>query len=1105
MEDLKIRLVLEGAEQVQAGAAKAGEGLQRFGVAGAKAGQQVQLSGQQIAQVSAQLQDLFIQIQGGQAPLTAFLQQGSQLSAQFGGVGNALRAVGSVVTPTVAVLGGVVTAVTLTALAYKQGSEEATAYGRALVFSGNAAGVTVGHLQAMAAAQARVVSTQASAAASLTALAATGQVSAASLGTAAEAASRLARVGVPIEETAKKFAALGKEPLKALIQLNEAENFLTESVYRQVKALEERGRKTEAAAVAQREYARVGIERAEALENQLGYLERAWAGVKSVAKGAWDAMLDVGRTGNVNDAAIQALRSRIAANNFDAAQGGQTAIEAARRGNPILVERLRLLEQGARYEALNAAYQAQYAAQTKATIKADEDAAEAVKKVAAALEQENTALERARGLTGSYQKDLEQLVALRQKGRLSEEQYVEAVRKVITQQPVVREQMEAEAKLQREAIKAREDYIKSEEHRLEALQRSGDQVAEQLLKLQTEEQAVALVSAANITLAEAIERVTIARLREQQSLAAQEGRQEELDALQREINARNELAEVAARKEYRDAAKRSAEEAAREWQRASAQIEQSLTDALLRGFESGKGFAANLRDTLRNMFNTLVLRPILQPVVSSIAGILGVGGSTPAAAAAGAGQGGSALSALGALGSLSALTSIFKAGAAMTGWTGAGTGVALEGAGAMIGSGSIAQGIAQGLGALAPWAGGAAAGVYGGRAISNGFSAWGSSGNRAVNAGTAIGAAIAGPIGAALGGALGGVFNRAFGTKMVYGDGGITGSISAGDALGQNYQDWTRKGGWFRSTKRGTDYSALTADQGLVLDQGAQAVFAQAQSWAKALSLPAEELARVTTSFRIKLGSSAEENQKLLADLFTRYQEELAGRFQSALQPYQKAGEQLSLTFSRLATLETFSKNLNTLGGVFSRLAGASVDAREQLIALTGGMDALSQQAASFVQNYYSREEIAGLKAAELQTALGKAGIAALPNSREEFRALVESLNPDSSTGREQIAALLQLQGSFATVADYLAETGLSLSQAAAQAPASDLFTPLLSTTSQQLQLAQQSTNALYEINDSTRMVVNAVERLTSVIESSGSAGGSRFPGYRQPEVGLAN
>ena len=63
-------------------------------------GQQAKLTANQTAQLSAQLQDLFVQVQSGGSPLTALIQQGSQLSAVFGGVVPALRAVSTVLLTT---------------------------------------------------------------------------------------------------------------------------------------------------------------------------------------------------------------------------------------------------------------------------------------------------------------------------------------------------------------------------------------------------------------------------------------------------------------------------------------------------------------------------------------------------------------------------------------------------------------------------------------------------------------------------------------------------------------------------------------------------------------------------------------------------------------------------------------------------------------------------------------------------------------------------------------------------------------------------------------------------------------------------------------------
>ena len=47
--------------------------------------------------VPAQFQDIVVSLQGGQAPMTVLLQQGSQLSTMFGGAGNAARALGGYV------------------------------------------------------------------------------------------------------------------------------------------------------------------------------------------------------------------------------------------------------------------------------------------------------------------------------------------------------------------------------------------------------------------------------------------------------------------------------------------------------------------------------------------------------------------------------------------------------------------------------------------------------------------------------------------------------------------------------------------------------------------------------------------------------------------------------------------------------------------------------------------------------------------------------------------------------------------------------------------------------------------------------------------------
>jgi hypothetical protein len=78
-----------------------------------------------------------------------------------------------------------------------------------------------------------------------------------------------------------------------------------------------------------------------------------------------------------------------------------------------------------------------------------------------------------------------------------------------------------------------------------------------------------------------------------------------------------------ASQDYLREVKRAEEERRRQAERTARDINRSLTDALLRGFESGLSFAENFRRSLINMFNTLVLRPVIEMILSPVTGALG--------------------------------------------------------------------------------------------------------------------------------------------------------------------------------------------------------------------------------------------------------------------------------------------------------------------------------------------------------------------------------------------------------------------------------------------------------------------------------------------------
>lgn len=315
-----------------------------------------------LRQVPAQFTDIVTGLAAGQAPLTVLLQQGGQLKDVFGGVGAAAKALGGYVVGLLTPLNlAVAAAVGLTA-AFVAGASEVGELQRQLILSGNAAGVSAGQIAQMAEQIARVGrGTTRSSLAALTQLAASGDVAASGLQRYAAAAVDLERVGGPAaEKTAKAFTDLANEPTKSALKLNEAVNFLTASTYQQIRSLEEQGRVADAARVAQDAYASAIEQRAPQMVQALGAVERAWLAIKKSMGEALDAVFSVGRPQSSAEQAAK-LRERI----IEVEEALKTRPGAV-HNLPGLYDQLAALQQGAKYEALSAAYEGERARQVRA-------------------------------------------------------------------------------------------------------------------------------------------------------------------------------------------------------------------------------------------------------------------------------------------------------------------------------------------------------------------------------------------------------------------------------------------------------------------------------------------------------------------------------------------------------------------------------------------------------------------------------------------------------------------------------------------------------------------------------------------------------------------
>ncbi|MEO8120466.1 MAG: phage tail length tape measure family protein, partial [Rhodoferax sp.] len=316
--------------------------------------------------VPAQFTDIITSIQGGQAPLTVLLQQGGQLKDMFGGAGNAARALGTYTLGLINPFTVATAAAAAVGYAYYKAEQEANAFRVALVLSGNAAGTTAGQLQLMATHTGLNVS-------ALTAFASSGAIGAQSLENFTATSVKFEKMtGIAVAESVKHFEELKKAPLEASIKLNEGMNYLTESVYKQIKALMEQGKTVEAGVVAQEAFNKAQQSMSAEIEAHLGPVESAWNSITKAIGNAGKAMTQFVASDGP-DLQAQKLRDQIAKYEQSMKTGTYANPEAAKSYLEDLKNRLKNLDGVLWFEKGIADQKAKQADKQSALQKFDQD------------------------------------------------------------------------------------------------------------------------------------------------------------------------------------------------------------------------------------------------------------------------------------------------------------------------------------------------------------------------------------------------------------------------------------------------------------------------------------------------------------------------------------------------------------------------------------------------------------------------------------------------------------------------------------------------------------------------------------------------------------
>ena len=608
------------------------------------------------------------------------------------------------------------------------------------------------------------------------------------------------------------------------------------------------------------------------------------------------------------------------------------------------------------------------------------DGRRAAADLAREMEEQRRAIAEAAGVTADYIETLVRYQAALKSGALTHEQYVRAVQALIARQPgardLLREQEEAH-KLLTAAMVAEIDAM---ERRHNAQADAWSDATRVIAGLKEEARWLGVTNEARqraVFLEQTRAKVASGALTRAQGDRAIADFENAFDAL------------LGRQRELRGEIDGTISSASQSLMQLGPDVQRGLTDSLFRAAESGLGAFESLGVAVRGIFNNMVLRPVIQGGVN---GAMSAGGSMLSSAIGSTGM--SALGTIGSsfMGSLGSVSGISNGMALIE--MGGGLGSAFSGG---LGGAMVQQGIGQALGAVAPYLA-AAVLVYqllskkGGGPKNGGSFSTGD--ERLFTPNTAD--ALLGGLGSGLLDQVGALTGR-------YG-GSIAGSTIS---LGFDQDPIGTAGSRIASRVVG-------ADGRVILDNSA-----------------GRDVGRDQDKFEAELAIEAQ--RVLLAALQASNLENGFAQVFGRLDPATAAPEAVTNILALAETLYALGEAAKGLPGSMGAVANLSATARESLINMAGGLDALLSAQNTFMSEFLTEAErhtmLGERVGAEFLRVVGMP-LQALTEGRnseqirEAFKGLVLGIDMTTESGLAAYVALNQLAGPLSQWIDGAVELG---------------------------------------------------------------------------------
>ena len=323
----------------------------------------------------AQMTDIVTQLAGGQSPFLIAIQQGGQMRDSFGGFGNMFRGIASAVSPMKLAVGGAVGVVGTLAYAMYKGAQEGREFENVLTLSGHRAGLTADNLIALSDSVGESTKSWGVAREAVQAFAKAGDIAQEDYAQFSRAVTYYSQAtGANVSDLVAQFSKIGDDPVKAVLELSKQYRSMTPDVYAQVTALVEQGKETEAVRLIQQKMADEMEHNGKKVVENLGYIEKAWQGVKKAISGTIEELKSWGREQTITEqiAAKQAELSKLNHQQMTAkgAFGFGLPDAAAQTRKVQLQEEIEQLQKRKDSQEIQAAFEKQQAENQQKTIAA---------------------------------------------------------------------------------------------------------------------------------------------------------------------------------------------------------------------------------------------------------------------------------------------------------------------------------------------------------------------------------------------------------------------------------------------------------------------------------------------------------------------------------------------------------------------------------------------------------------------------------------------------------------------------------------------------------------------------------------------------------------